>query len=205
MSGGVYVRQSWNLAFRTLFPVTGKRHHHKLCSISTGGYVLGVLSGLASDRGLWPRGLCPGVFLSANRIGIREERGKWLRELVPDVILPGMSHLFISVSCRQAIPPLSTPRTVALPVLKTSTGTHPFFNHQQILEERGVAPFSRYYNMIHVTVDVIIRGFVRRLGDIQSHCLLLSGFIRNRSWRSFTLSLWLVGCNCKLGFKRLSQ
>jgi len=34
-----------------------------LCSNSIGGYVLGVSSGLATDRGFWPGGLCPGVYV----------------------------------------------------------------------------------------------------------------------------------------------
>ena len=51
---GVYVRQSWNLAFTTPFPVTENDIVH---SNSTGGYVLEVSSGLATDRGFWPRGV----------------------------------------------------------------------------------------------------------------------------------------------------
>jgi len=56
---GVYVHQSWNLAFRTPLSCNRKRHR-TLCSNSTGGYVLWVSSGLATDRGFWSGGLCPG-------------------------------------------------------------------------------------------------------------------------------------------------
>jgi len=54
------------LAFRTPFPVTKKRHR-TLCSNSTGGYVLGVSSGLATDRGFWPRGRVIIIIIIINR------------------------------------------------------------------------------------------------------------------------------------------
>jgi len=44
-----------------------RKRHHTLCSNSTGCYVLGVSSGLATDRGGSDPGLCQGV-ISVNSI-----------------------------------------------------------------------------------------------------------------------------------------
>ena len=49
-----------------------RKRHRTLCSNCTGGYVLGVSSGLATDRGFWPRGvmsggLCPPILIPVFR------------------------------------------------------------------------------------------------------------------------------------------
>jgi len=55
MSGGL---RPPVLKFSCQNPLSCSRKWHRtLCSNSTGGYVLGVLSGLATDRGFWPRGV----------------------------------------------------------------------------------------------------------------------------------------------------
>ena len=49
-----------------------RKQHRTLCSKSTGGYVLGVLSGLATDRGFLTQGVMSGGFMSANRFELYE-------------------------------------------------------------------------------------------------------------------------------------
>ena len=58
---GVYVRQSRDLTFRTPFLVTENDNVHCVL-ILQGGYVQGVSSGVATDRGALTQGVMSGGF-----------------------------------------------------------------------------------------------------------------------------------------------
>ena len=54
------------LKFSFQNPISCNRKRHRtLYSNSTGGYVLGVSSGLATDRGVCPEGSCPPIVIYA--------------------------------------------------------------------------------------------------------------------------------------------
>ena len=61
LNQGVYIRQSWNLAFRTPFPVTENDIVH--CVLILQGLSWGFHLALPLTGGFWPRG-----FMSANRL-----------------------------------------------------------------------------------------------------------------------------------------
>ena len=99
-----YVRQSWNLAFRSV-----TENDILLCSNATGSYVMGISSGLATDRGFWPRGV-----MSANHIGYRTRQSvslarpcSWTLKCIQS-LRKCWVYAMLS-ACRSAVQPLHSP------------------------------------------------------------------------------------------------